>query len=259
MEEKDKVLENDPYIIYGSPLLLKPMPKYFSFGKEEISSFPIWVQLRNVPFMLWNPMVFGKICSKIGRPIHMDRMTTQKERVTYARCLVEVDMAKDITHSVLLQIPDGEDYEQRIYYENLPRYCPHYKVVGHTKESCKGKTTTAIKVASKPTEVSDEATTSEAGGGKKGHQEWILKQTKSTKGNPGDKVANIGHKPTNMLESIPETPENVATPPLPKSATSFRAHPCPPIHSVGGAPCNPKAIGRGHLYPASNPFCQQRD
>ena len=31
MEEKDKVLENGPYIIYGSPLLLKSMPKYFRF------------------------------------------------------------------------------------------------------------------------------------------------------------------------------------------------------------------------------------
>ena len=50
IEDQTKVLENGPYLIYGSPLLLKPMPKYFSFGMEEISTVPVWVQLRNVPF-----------------------------------------------------------------------------------------------------------------------------------------------------------------------------------------------------------------
>ena len=91
MEDQSKVLENGPYIIYGSPLLQKPMPKYFNFGKEAISSFPIWVQLRNVPLLMWNSMVYGKIFSKLGRPIHMDKLTAQRERVTYARCLVETD------------------------------------------------------------------------------------------------------------------------------------------------------------------------
>ena len=78
MEDQAKVLENGPYIIYGSPLLLKPMPKYFNFGKEAISTFPVWVQIRNVPLTLWNSMIFGKICSKLGRPLHMDKLTTQK-------------------------------------------------------------------------------------------------------------------------------------------------------------------------------------
>ncbi|GFY90990.1 hypothetical protein Acr_07g0011860 [Actinidia rufa] len=81
------------------------------------------------------------------RPIHMDKMTTKKERVTYARCLVEVDMAKELTHTVMLHLPDGEEHEQRIYYESLPRYCPQCKVLGHTKESCKGKSATVSKAA----------------------------------------------------------------------------------------------------------------
>ncbi|GFZ14568.1 hypothetical protein Acr_24g0007580 [Actinidia rufa] len=39
-EEQEQVLENGPYMIYGCPLLLKQMEKYFSFGKEGISTFP---------------------------------------------------------------------------------------------------------------------------------------------------------------------------------------------------------------------------
>ena len=78
-------------------------------------------------------MIFGKIYSKLGRPIHMDKLTTQRERVTFARCLVEVDMTKELVYSVHLQMPERGEHDQRIYYENLPKYCPHYRVVGHTK------------------------------------------------------------------------------------------------------------------------------
>ncbi|XP_057468132.1 uncharacterized protein LOC130757384 [Actinidia eriantha] len=208
MEKKNKVMENGPYLLYGSPLLLKPMSKYFGFGKEELSSFPIWVQLRNVPYTLWNHVIFGKIYSKIGRPIHMDKMTTKKERVTYARCLVEVDMAKELTHSVMLHLPEGEEHEQRIYYESLPRYCPQCNVLGHTKESCKGKLATVSKAGTKPTETPAVATTSKAESGKKGHQEWTVVQRNGSKINPGVKVASTDPEP---IEIIPEIQENVAS------------------------------------------------
>ncbi|GFZ21584.1 hypothetical protein Acr_29g0007460 [Actinidia rufa] len=125
------------------------MPRLFKFGNEAISCFPVWVQLRYVPLDMWNAKSFGKICSIIGKPIHMDKMTTQKERVTYARCLVEIDMTKEIKHTVKVNLNfSGEGiYEQPIFYENLPRFCTHCRTMGHTKEGCK------VNKAAKPTEV----------------------------------------------------------------------------------------------------------
>ena len=73
----------------------------------------------------------------------MDKLTVQKERITYARCLVKVDMAKDLVHSMLLTLPNGEDYELMVFYENPHRFCPHYSIVGHTKESYKANTNEA--------------------------------------------------------------------------------------------------------------------
>ncbi|GFZ21500.1 hypothetical protein Acr_29g0006620 [Actinidia rufa] len=136
-EDHNKVLENGPYMIYGSPLLLKLMTKSFSFGKEAINTFLVWVQLRNVPLTLWNPIIFGMICSRLRRPIHMDRLTTSKERITYARCLAEV---------------------------------------GHTKENCKakqaGNTDKGGKTAA--TDSGKQPTTSDAGEDTRG--EWVIKQ-----------------------------------------------------------------------------------
>ncbi|GFS40281.1 hypothetical protein Acr_00g0067560 [Actinidia rufa] len=138
IEDQDAVLDNGLYMIYGCPLLLKSMDKYFNFGKEEISTFP-------------------------AKPIHMDKLTTQKERVTYARCLVEIDMAKKLVHSVDLLLPEGGVHQQMIYYENLPKYCPLCKVVGHTKENCKSITKPTNKAAEPNIASSDQGPRGAAG------------------------------------------------------------------------------------------------
>ncbi|GFZ12866.1 hypothetical protein Acr_23g0012510 [Actinidia rufa] len=39
----------------------------------------------------------------------------------------------------MLKLPNGEVFEQPVFYENLPRFCPHCKVVGHTEEGCNAK------------------------------------------------------------------------------------------------------------------------
>ncbi|GFY90954.1 hypothetical protein Acr_07g0011500 [Actinidia rufa] len=109
------------------------------FENEAISCFPVWIQLRNLPLELWSPNALGKICSKIGKPIHTDKMTANRERVSYARCLVEVNMAKELTHSVIINLPNGDAFEQVMFYENLPRFCTHCKVVGHSEAGCSVK------------------------------------------------------------------------------------------------------------------------
>ncbi|GFS43605.1 hypothetical protein Acr_00g0086040 [Actinidia rufa] len=53
IEDQAKVLENGPYIIYGNPLLLKPMSKYFSFGKEAINTFP--------SFIIWGTPAYEEV------------------------------------------------------------------------------------------------------------------------------------------------------------------------------------------------------
>ena len=214
MEDQAKVLENGPYIIYGSPLLLKPMPKYFNFGKEAISTFPVWVQMRNVPLTLWNSMIFDKICSKLGRPLHMDKLTTQKERCTFARCLVEVDMAKELVHSVVLEVPEGGEHQQFIYYENLPRYCAQCREVGHIKENCKRKASSpsnANKPAENPIKSAKQGSQAVVadvvegtGEGKKNQQQWKIKHPQTV--NPGTE-ANSSSVPSENLTGTSESPE----------------------------------------------------
>ncbi|GFZ04426.1 hypothetical protein Acr_16g0010500 [Actinidia rufa] len=130
-------------------------------------------------------MVFGKICSKLGKPIHMDMLTTRKERITYARCLVEVDMSEERVHSVILNLAEGGEHQQMIYYENLPKYCSHCKKVGHIKENCKVKQAVRMEVGGKYAgpDMGNQPTGADAGKGQGSQKEWVLKTNVSTKGN----------------------------------------------------------------------------
>ena len=66
----------------------------------------------------------------------MDKLTTYKERVSFARCLVEINMANDLPQTLMLKLPDGEVIEQAIFYENLPRFCKHCRIMGHFDAGC---------------------------------------------------------------------------------------------------------------------------
>lgn len=75
------------------------MPTCFDFGDEEISSIPVWRNLPGLPLECWNATALGKITSKVGKPISTDKLTYTKERLSYARVLVEVDTAKELVQS----------------------------------------------------------------------------------------------------------------------------------------------------------------
>ncbi|XP_057953975.1 uncharacterized protein LOC131148271 [Malania oleifera] len=99
-EDLDRILQKAPYIIRGRTLFIKRMPKNFQFGPEHRTILPVWVQLRNLPMEMWNPLALGKICSKLGKPLCADKLTMLKARVSFARVLVEVDVAKEPKYSV---------------------------------------------------------------------------------------------------------------------------------------------------------------
>ncbi|GFS34444.1 hypothetical protein Acr_00g0034110 [Actinidia rufa] len=158
-----------------SPLSTKEVDgSYFSlclqmlnlrFENEAISRFLVWVQLRNIPLDLWSPNVLGKNCSKLGKSIHMDKLTAQKERVTYTRCLVEVNMAKDLAHTIMINLLSGQVYEHAVFYENLSRFCPHCKIARHTENGCKVKKTNSNKA--EPTKAAETVTNVEKESGPK--------------------------------------------------------------------------------------------
>ncbi|KAI5649609.1 hypothetical protein M9H77_35614 [Catharanthus roseus] len=96
--EKDiqEVLDNGPYLVFSRPIVMKPVTSLFEFGSASMSTLPVWVNLRGLLCDISNDNVLAKICSKIGTPLYTDAMTGSKNRISFAKVLVDVDLAKDL-------------------------------------------------------------------------------------------------------------------------------------------------------------------
>ncbi|KAJ6880942.1 hypothetical protein NC652_034075 [Populus alba x Populus x berolinensis] len=135
-EDKSSVLRGGPYQVYGRPLILKSMTKFFDFSTEEMTRAPVWVKFPNLPLCCWSPSCLSKIASVLGKPIQCDHMTSSLSRLSYARVLVELDLREDLQHSVAVSLPSGPTLNQRVVYEALPKFCNFCNVLGHTRLLC---------------------------------------------------------------------------------------------------------------------------
>jgi len=135
-EDRLSVLNGGPYFIYGRCLMLKNMPRCFRFGGEEFATVPVWVQLPDLPLECWNARALSKIASRIGKPISTDKMTLTKERLSFARVMVEVDASKELVSSLEIKLPTGDIYDQLVVFEVKPKYCKKCKVFGHMEGDC---------------------------------------------------------------------------------------------------------------------------
>ncbi|KAK6161317.1 hypothetical protein DH2020_004698 [Rehmannia glutinosa] len=129
--DRDMVIRGGPYSVYGRPLLLKPLPKFFNFGDDDIKSVPVWINFPHLPWDFWNEKALEKIASLVGTPITTDRLTRTKGKMEYARVFVEVDVSKELVRSVNI-IAKGYSYDQEVIYENEPKFCSKCNRIGHS-------------------------------------------------------------------------------------------------------------------------------
>lgn len=75
-DDKFVVLSKGPYLVYGRPLILRPLTEYFDFSCEEMSRVPVWVKFLNLPLKCWSSKCLSKIASVLGKPIQCDKLTS---------------------------------------------------------------------------------------------------------------------------------------------------------------------------------------
>lgn len=85
--------------------MLKTMSWCFKFDNDNVYIMPVWVKLSRLPLDCWNLRALAKIASKIGNPISTYKFMSNKERLSYARALGEVDASKDFVQSVEMTLP----------------------------------------------------------------------------------------------------------------------------------------------------------
>ncbi|KAJ6911662.1 hypothetical protein NC652_022342 [Populus alba x Populus x berolinensis] len=123
-EDKLSVLCGGHYLLYGRPLILHPMSKYFDFSCTEMTHVHVWIKFPNLALKCWTSRCLSKLAN----------------RLSYTRVLVEVDLLTDLKSSINVTLPNGKPLIQRVIHETLPKFCKHCKVLGHSTRACsKGK------------------------------------------------------------------------------------------------------------------------
>ncbi|XP_070013814.1 uncharacterized protein [Nicotiana sylvestris] len=127
----------------------------FDFNKEVLQTIPISVKYPNLPLNCWGKRSLSRISSGLGIPLYADACTTQVDRISYARVLVEMDVTKELPRSIKVTDPNGKEFMQEITYVWEP-----------VKEQLQSKETTNEKNAN--TSISMASTSA---GGERGNEE----------------------------------------------------------------------------------------
>ena len=105
----------------------------------QITSLPIWVKFFNIPLEYWTVTSLGYIASVVGIPLHLDTLTENHSRLSFARICIEVDVNCTFPNYALLDLENGKYSTIRIEYPWVPQKCAHCKIFGHSQVKCQGR------------------------------------------------------------------------------------------------------------------------
>ncbi|XP_019235098.1 PREDICTED: uncharacterized protein LOC109215480 [Nicotiana attenuata] len=131
LEERNLVMYSGPHMINNRPIVVKQWTANFDFDEEDLKTIPIWVKLPNLPLSCWSASALSKIGSGLGQPIYADACTSNIERISYARILVEVDVTKELPKSIKVKDPKGRVMVQEVWYDWKPSYRAKCMRIGH--------------------------------------------------------------------------------------------------------------------------------
>ncbi|KAL2923164.1 putative shell protein 2 [Bienertia sinuspersici] len=183
MENRDKILQHEKPFFDSKPMILKPWVEDMDFTQDEIKKIPIWMQV-SVDFKYWGIRSLEKILKPVGDLLRLDAITTRRERLQYARCMVEVKFNQDFPDHVEFQDEKGNRRRALLHYEWKPILCSNCHKVGHSLHECYHKK-----------EI------------KQGQKQWVRKASENTHGQEKNNVVETGR-----VKISKETTTNRTTP-----------------------------------------------
>lgn len=87
------------------------MPRCFLYAEEELRHLPMWVRIHGLPLHYWSTTILSTIDSKIGRSLHMDKLTRIKECLNFAHILIELDPVGPRMEMIRIWLPIGVDLD----------------------------------------------------------------------------------------------------------------------------------------------------
>ncbi|VFQ86461.1 unnamed protein product [Cuscuta campestris] len=142
-EDRDEIIKRKYYYMDNKPVYVQiwyPGVKVDILGRKDI---PIWIQLPDLDMKYWGLSALSKIGSSIGQPIRRDGATAARNRWSYARIQIEVQVNQSFPDQIHFINEEGRIITQSIVYEWAPTLCSHCGRIGHVADKCRKKKTVA--------------------------------------------------------------------------------------------------------------------
>ncbi|KAG6512619.1 hypothetical protein ZIOFF_030744 [Zingiber officinale] len=134
-EDINNVLQGGQYFVFGIPIFFKIMPRCFLFNKDG-RFILAWIQIHGLPPDCWPQKVLSVISSEVGKSLYTDSLKRTRERLEYAKLLVEVSVVGDRVHELPIQLPIGAQLDLKIIYKMVSYFCNGCRRIGHNKVNC---------------------------------------------------------------------------------------------------------------------------
>ena len=136
MESREKVVKEDYLFFDGKPVMIKAWTQDVDFKRDKIRHVPIWVQL-NLDFKYWGKGCLTKIMSDVGKFLKVDNATLKREKLQYARVLLEVDISQSFPDEIIFENEKREGTCVQVIYDWKPSFCKTCLTFGHDEQQCR--------------------------------------------------------------------------------------------------------------------------
>ncbi|WZZ71302.1 hypothetical protein YC2023_082672 [Brassica napus] len=128
------VIQRKYWHIADIPLVVNVWSPQEALNPLDLSSMPLWVDLRGVPNNLYSHKGLKCLCKATGKFVKLHPTTEKCVRLDVARVLVKVNLHQELVEKISFQDKEGNLREIEVAYPWLPPWCS-----GHKGQDCLSK------------------------------------------------------------------------------------------------------------------------
>ncbi|KAG2312978.1 hypothetical protein Bca52824_024535 [Brassica carinata] len=146
VKTREFLLSRTCWNVAGFPMFVAPWSPDFTPDEAPITQAVVPVELRNVPYLLFNRESLSRLATAVEKPVSLYPETERKENFKVAKLYVRVDLTKPLPRKIISGFSNGKETLIDVTYPWLPLKCELCNKYGHLQEKCKTHTPKAESV-----------------------------------------------------------------------------------------------------------------
>ncbi|CAF2153934.1 unnamed protein product [Brassica napus] len=136
LRTREILLSRPAWMIAGSPMFVAPWSSDFSHDEPQLTTAVVPVEMRGVPYLLFNQKSLSRLSTAIGKPVSLAPETERKENFEVAKIWIKVSLLGELPSRIVTGFSNGKEIEIAISYPWLPTKCSQCDKFGHDVDHC---------------------------------------------------------------------------------------------------------------------------